>query len=65
MPKVKTHKGSSKRFKVTGTGKVMASKQHRRHNLESKSNARKRRLRKADELSKADSERISKLLPYA
>lgn len=65
MPKLKTHKGSAKRFKVTGTGKVMASKQNRRHNLEQKSNARKRRLRKPEQLSKADSERISKLLPYA
>ena len=65
MPKVKTHKGSVKRFKVTATGKVMAPRQNRRHNLESKSKARKLRLRKADELSKADSKRISKLLPYA
>lgn len=65
MPKLKTHKGSAKRFKVTGTGKVMASRQNRRHNLEFKANARKRRLRKAHELSKADSERISKLLPYS
>lgn len=65
MPKTKTHKGSAKRFKVTGTGKVMAAKQNRRHNLEGKSNARKRRLRKAGELSKADSDRVSRLLPYA
>lgn len=65
MPKLKTHKGSSKRFKVTGTGKVMAARQNRRHNLEQKSNARKRRLRKAQQLSKADSQRISKLLPHA
>lgn len=65
MPKAKTHKGSAKRFKVTGTGKVMAPKQNRRHNLENKSNARKRRLRKSEELSKADSKRVSRLLPNA
>lgn len=65
MPKVKTHKGSSKRFKVTGTGKVMASKANRRHNLGHKSANHKRRLRRDHELAKGDAKHIAKLLPYA
>lgn len=65
MPKLKTHKGSAKRFKVTGSGKVMASKANRRHNLEHKSAKRRRRLRQDAQLSKADSKRIHKLLPYS
>lgn len=65
MPKLKTHKGSAKRFKVTGTGRVLAQKSNRRHNLEKKSPNRKRSLRKFTELSDADSRRVHKLLPYA
>lgn len=64
MPKVKTHKGTAKRFKVTGTGKVMASKSNRRHNLEKKPANRKRRLRNKAELGEADSKRVRTLLPY-
>lgn len=65
MPKLKTHKGSAKRFKVTATGRVFAQKSNRRHNLEKKSPSRKRNLRKFTELSDADSKRVQKLLPYA
>lgn len=65
MAKMKTHKGSSKRFKVTATGRVMASKSNRRHNLEYKPAARKRRLRNKSELAKGDSKHVRTLLPYA
>jgi len=65
MPKLKTHKGSAKRFKVSASGRVFAQKSNRRHNLEKKSPNRKRHLRKATELSDADSRRVHKLLPYA
>lgn len=65
MPKLKTHKGTAKRFKVTATGRVVAQPANRRHNLEKKSPDRKRRLRKLTELSDADSRRVRKLLPYA
>ncbi len=47
MPKLKTHKGASKRFKKTGTGKVVRHHAFARHILTSKSRARKRRLGKS------------------
>lgn len=65
MPKVKTHKGSAKRFKVTGSGKVMAAKANRRHNLEYKPANRRRRLRKPNVLSDGDRRHVQRLLPYA
>ena len=43
MPKMKTHRGAAKRFKVTGTGKIMRRKAFKSHILEKKSPARKRR----------------------
>jgi large subunit ribosomal protein L35 len=45
MPKMKTHSGAKKRFKVTGSGKVMKQQAGMRHNLESKSSVRTRRLK--------------------
>ncbi|MBO2522210.1 MAG: 50S ribosomal protein L35 [Clostridia bacterium] len=65
MPKLKTHKGSAKRFRVTASGRVFAQKSNRRHNLEKKSPKRKRGLRKPAELSPGDSRRVHRLLPYA
>ena len=44
MPKQKTHSGAKKRFKLTGTGKLMKQQAGMRHNLEVKSSKRKRRL---------------------
>ncbi len=44
MPKMKSHSGSRKRFKVTGSGKVMRRQANRRHLLEHKSSRRTRRL---------------------
>ncbi|RMH57276.1 MAG: 50S ribosomal protein L35 [Candidatus Hydrogenedentota bacterium] len=46
MPKLKTHSGAKKRFKVTGTGKVKARKPNRSHNFSTKNAKRERRLRK-------------------
>ena len=45
MPKMKTHKGATKRFKTTGTGKVKRFKAFKSHILTKKSSKRKRRLR--------------------
>jgi large subunit ribosomal protein L35 len=45
MPKLKTHKGAAKRFKVTGTGKVTRSSAFKRHILTSKTTKSKRHLR--------------------
>jgi large subunit ribosomal protein L35 len=62
MPKMKTHSGAKKRFKVTGTGKLMKQQAGMRHNLEVKAPGRKARLNKDQQLSKADSKVAKKLL---
>jgi large subunit ribosomal protein L35 len=62
MPKMKTHSGAKKRFKVTATGKVRGHKAFSSHILEKKSAKRKRRLGRPAEISKADEPRIKKLL---
>lgn len=62
MPKQKTHSGSKKRFKITGTGKLMKQQAGMRHNLERKASHRKRRLNQDQVLSKADTRAAKKLL---
>ncbi len=62
MPKMKPHSGSSKRFRITGTGKIMRRRANRNHLLEHKSSARTRRLYNEVELSAADTKRVKKLL---
>lgn len=64
MPKMKTHKGSAKRFKKTGTGKLKRSSAYTSHILTKKSPKRKRQLRKAGMVSKGDQKRIQSLLAY-
>jgi large subunit ribosomal protein L35 len=48
MPKMKSHKGARKRFKITGTGKVRRRRAFKSHILTKKSSKRKRRLRRGD-----------------
>jgi large subunit ribosomal protein L35 len=62
MPKMKTHSGAKKRFRVTGTGKILRQKTNRRHYLEHKPSSRTRRLAGTTEVSKADAKPIKKLL---
>jgi large subunit ribosomal protein L35 len=62
MPKMKTHSGSSKRFRITGTGKIMRQKANRRHYFEHKPTTRTRRLAGLTEISGADRKRIKNLL---
>jgi large subunit ribosomal protein L35 len=62
MPKMKTHSGSSKRFRITGTGKILRQQANRRHNFEYKPTTRTRRLDGLTRLSAADTKRIKKLL---
>ncbi|MEJ7844086.1 MAG: 50S ribosomal protein L35 [Acidimicrobiales bacterium] len=62
MPKMKTHKGAAKRFKVTGTGKITRRKAFRNHILEKKSSRRKRRLAGDTEVVGGDRERVERLL---
>jgi large subunit ribosomal protein L35 len=62
MPKMKSHSGSKKRFKVTGTGKVQARHSFSSHILEKKSTKRKRRFALDVTLHKPDAKRVTKLL---
>ncbi|HEY2632416.1 MAG TPA: 50S ribosomal protein L35 [Solirubrobacteraceae bacterium] len=62
MPKMKTHSGAKKRFKVTGSGKVRARHAFSSHILEKKSPKHKRDLGKPLMLSDHDTPRVKKLL---
>ena len=62
MPKMKTHSGAKKRFRVTGTGKVMREQAGGRHLLEHKSSKKMRSISGDLELSKPDTKKIKKLL---
>ena len=62
MPKNKSHSGTSKRFKLSGSGKVLRQKAGRRHLLEHKSSRVTRRLDGVAEVAPADVRRIKKLL---
>ena len=64
MPKLKTHRGAAKRFKRTGTGKIMRSKAFTQHLLTSKSTKRKRRLRGTVVVSPPDAARLGRMIPY-
>ncbi len=65
MPKMKTHRGAAKRFKRTGTGKIVRTRANRQHILTKKATKRKRRLRKSALVSSADEKRLKQLLPRA
>jgi large subunit ribosomal protein L35 len=62
MPKNKTHSGAAKRFRITGSGKVMRARAGRRHLLEHKSSALTRRLAGLVEMAPSDAKRMKKLL---
>jgi large subunit ribosomal protein L35 len=62
MPKNKTHKGTSKRVRTTGTGKLRREQSNRRHLLEHKSSRRTRRLAGTVDYAPADAKRIRRLL---
>jgi len=62
MPKMKTHRGAAKRFKVTGNGKIMRSKAYRNHILEKKSPKRKRGYRQDSEITAADKKVVARQL---
>ena len=64
MPKLKTHKGAQKRFKVTGKKKIVYNKAYKSHILTKKSAKRKRKLGKKELISDSDRGRIKKMLPY-
>lgn len=65
MPKLKTHSGAKKRFKLTKNGKVKRGKAFRSHILTKKTTKRMRRLRKIGYADKTNAAVIKKMLPYA
>jgi large subunit ribosomal protein L35 len=62
MPKNKTHSGTSKRIKVTGSGKLLRQRAGRRHLLEKKPSSMTRRLEGTLEIASNDLRRVKKLL---
>ncbi|MFZ0448263.1 MAG: 50S ribosomal protein L35 [Desulfatiglandaceae bacterium] len=64
MPKMKTNRGAAKRFKITGTGKVVRNKAYSSHILTKKSTKRKRNLRKSGLVDATNLKQVAKLVPY-
>ena len=64
MPKIKTHRGAAKRFKLTKSGKIKRGKAYKSHILTKKSSKRKRNLRKGTYIAAVEEKKIKKLSPY-
>ena len=64
MPKIKTHSGAKKRFKLTKTGKVKRAHAYKSHILNKKTTKRKRNLRKQVTADKTNTAQIKRLIPY-
>jgi len=64
MPKIKTNRSAHKRFRITGTGKVLRNKAYKSHILTKKSRKRKRNLRHSTVLDAADQGRVKQMIPY-
>jgi large subunit ribosomal protein L35 len=64
MPKLKSHRGAAKRFKKTGTGKIVRHHAYARHILTSKARSRKRKLVKSAVADPTNAPRIKVMLPY-
>ncbi len=64
MPKIKTHSGAKKRFKLTKTGKVKRAHAFKSHILNKKTTKRKRNLRKTVTADVTNVAKIKKLVPY-
>jgi len=62
--KLKTHRGAAKRFKITGTGKILRMHSGKRHLLGTKAAKRMRKLKKVTLVSKADKAKTMQMLPY-
>lgn len=62
MAKMKTHSGAKKRFRVTGSGKIMREKAGKRHLLEHKPSTRTRRLSRDQVVAKSDEKNVRRLL---
>ena len=64
MPKIKTHSGAKKRFKLTKTGKVKRAHAFKSHILNTKTTKRKRNLRKVVTADVTNVAKIKKMIPY-
>lgn len=64
MPKLKTKSGVKKRFKITGTGKVVASQAGKRHNMRKRQKSQIRRQRGTTILNESDAGIVKKFTPY-
>ena len=62
--KLKSHRGAAKRFKKTGSGKIVRAAAFKRHILTSKTTKSKRQMRGTEQVSEADAERLRRMLPY-
>lgn len=63
MPKMKSHSGAAKRFRKTGTGKIVRQKANKQHILTKKRTKRKRGLRQDDVIAACDVGRVKRMLP--
>ncbi len=64
MPKIKSNRGAAKRFKTTGSGKIVRNKAFSSHILTKKSTKRKRNLRKSGLVDATNRKNIARLIPY-
>ena len=64
MPKIKTHRGAAKRFKIAKSGRIKYQKTNKRHILTKKTTKRKRQLRATGYLTGTAEKNMKKLLPY-
>ena len=64
MPKIKTHSGAKKRFKLTKNGKAVRAHANKSHNLNKKTTKRKRGLRKTVIADATNMKQIKRLIPY-
>lgn len=64
MPKLKTRRAAAKRFRRSGSGKIMRRKAYKNHLLECKSPSRKRNLSKIAKVHEADMPNVELMMPY-
>ncbi|MBE9052951.1 50S ribosomal protein L35 [Nostocales cyanobacterium LEGE 11386] len=64
MPKLKTRKAAAKRFRATGSGKIVRRKAFKNHLLEHKTSSKKRNLSKTALVNERDEENVRLMLPY-
>ena len=64
MPKLKSRKAAAKRFRATGTGKIVRRKAFKNHILEKKTTYKKSKLSKAVLVDERDADNVRGMLPY-